>query len=443
MYNSLSNIQKHLYSLIQQNNPEYLQQSTRQNIKEASSWRDDHPKEYAANVKKREDEEKAREIQRTTNKRRAQEDETLAYNTANSGSPLPMTDGIANDTAENRQKLTQFRTNNDNERQSTRIADVIDRTSKQDPSTLSSKDAGELALAKIMMKGGSLSKPNADLESKIKSKVADRQGKNVLSPELSGSGNQMQDDIDALAAAKNSPAAVRSKAYFDADTESTFDVSREATKRDMAQREQNARDKPISPFYRMTRNEFKSTLGRDFDESGGANPDNMRALLNHQSNLGQRLQDIDRDWHDKINFKAHTDSLPKKDTITIADMLQYWVTYHEKARKNDRDNPIRIHPETSLDVPPPLSPRERARIQLDAAGNPIDPNDPRARSLPTSPINTNWKTRDPFTGEEEWKMFDINLDQPKPTQNGICSGPFCQASNLTGKAVNSKVSRIA
>ena len=27
MYNSLSNIQKHLYSLIKQNNPEYLQQS--------------------------------------------------------------------------------------------------------------------------------------------------------------------------------------------------------------------------------------------------------------------------------------------------------------------------------------------------------------------------------------------------------------------------------
>ena len=53
MYSSLSNIQKHLYSLIKQNNPEYLQQSIRQNIKEARSWKDEHPEEYAANVAKR------------------------------------------------------------------------------------------------------------------------------------------------------------------------------------------------------------------------------------------------------------------------------------------------------------------------------------------------------------------------------------------------------
>ena len=46
MYNSLSNIQKHLYSLIQQNNPEYLQQSTRQNIKEATETRE-RPVNYA------------------------------------------------------------------------------------------------------------------------------------------------------------------------------------------------------------------------------------------------------------------------------------------------------------------------------------------------------------------------------------------------------------
>jgi site-specific DNA-cytosine methylase len=167
-------------------------------------------------------------------------------------------------------------------------------------------------------------------------------------------------------------------------------------------------DKPISPFYRMTRNEFKSTLGRDFDESGGANTDNMRALLNHQNNLGQKLHDIERDWHDDQSERIMTDLMPKNPTL--GNMMSWYVASHKAVRKNDRDNPTYIHPETSLDVPPPLSPRERARIPLDAAGKPIDPNDPRGRRLPTSPIDTKRKTRDPFTGEEEWKMFDINLE---------------------------------
>jgi hypothetical protein len=165
------------------------------------------------------------------------------------------------------------------DRQATRLASVIDRTSKQDPSTLSAKDAGELALAKIMMKGGDLSTPTVGFEAKVKSKVADLQGKNVLSPELSGSGNQMQDDIDALAAAKNSPAAARSKAYFDADTESTFDVSRDATKRDVAQRDQQNRTDAAQQAAdrkekmqgvkiqgtNMTYGQFKANTGRDYD----------------------------------------------------------------------------------------------------------------------------------------------------------------------------------
>jgi len=257
------------------------------------SWKDENPELYAANVKKREDEETARTAQRATNVRRTKEDETLAYNTANPSSSLPMTDGIADDTAENRQKLTKFRTDNDDTRQSERIAAVIDRTSKQDPSTLSAKDAGELALAKIMMKGGSLSTARAGFENKVKSKVATLQGKNVLSPELSSniSSFQMEDDIAALAAAKKTPeeaaqdaaarttATARSKAYFDADTESTFDVSRDATQRDVAQREKDniaykaqqaaARYEKMQGVKiqgtNMTYGQFKANTGRDYD----------------------------------------------------------------------------------------------------------------------------------------------------------------------------------
>jgi hypothetical protein len=251
------------------------------------SWKDENPEQYAANVAAVAKQETDRTTQRGINKRRAQEDETLAYNNANSGSPLPMTAGIADDTAENRENLRNFRAKRDTERQSTQLADVINRTSNQDPSTLSAKDAGELALAKIMMKGGSLSKPNAGLESSIKSKVAGMQGKPVLSSELSGSGNQMQDDIDALAGANKTPeqaaqeaaARTRSKAYFDADTESTFNVSRDATKRDVAQRDQQNRTDAAQQAAdrkekmqgvkiqgtNMTYGEFKSNTGRDYD----------------------------------------------------------------------------------------------------------------------------------------------------------------------------------
>ena len=276
------------------------------------SWKDENPELYAANVAAVAKQEEDRKTQRGINKRRAQEDEALAYNSAPAGARAPedsMLQGptpsggnvgdqaelqmdtnnpnLPSDTPQNREKLRNFRAKRDTERQSTQLADVINRTSNQDPSTLSAKDAGELALAKIMMKGGSLSKPNAGLESSIRSKVAGMQGKPVLSSELSGSGNQMQDDIDALAGANKTPeqaaqeaaARTRSKAYFDADTESTFNVSRDATKRDVAQRDQqNRADAAQQAADRkekmqgvkiqgtnMTYGEFKSNTGRDYD----------------------------------------------------------------------------------------------------------------------------------------------------------------------------------
>ena len=411
MYNSLSNIQKHLYSLIQQNNPEYLQQSIRQNIKEATDTRE-RPVNYA----KPEEGEKLADFAGMDQQHAAE----LRYRIAERKKIVPPSkEEMATNRAEKDARMDELRT--------AHYTALLDRTMDVDPSKHDARTAAQLLMYKI--------------ESGQNIKTPEEQMRDIgMGGALNKNKNQetREENLRSLQnGADPSPFAAK---FRDMSASEMGTISAAAAKKEA---DKIRGDKPISPFYRMTRNEFKSTLGRDFDESGGANTDNMRALLNHQTNLGQRLQDIDRDWHDKINFKAHTDSLPKKDTITIADMLQYWVTYHEKARKNDRDNPIRIHPETSLDVPPPLSPRERARIPLDAAGKPIDPNDPRGRSLPTAPIDTKWKTRDPFTGEEEWKMFDINLDQPKPTKNGICPGPFCQTSNLTGKSVNSKVSRIA
>jgi hypothetical protein len=191
--------------------------------------------------------------------------------------------------------------------QATRIADVISRTSAQDPSTLSAKDAGELALAKIMMRGGDLSKPNAELETTVRSKVAGMQGTRALSSELSSniSSFQQEDDIAALAAAKKTPeeaakeaaARTRSKAYFDADTESTFNVSRDATQRDVTQREQqNRADAAQQAAARkekmqnvkiqgtnMTYGEFKSNTGRDYDATNREDS----SLVSRQAGAGR------------------------------------------------------------------------------------------------------------------------------------------------------------
>ena len=407
MYNSLSNIQKHLYSLIQQNNPEYLQQSIRQNIKEdvntevTAVTKEEKKEEYWDWRKHSSAENKAHGLQ--VQQQRDRKEPRLALSKEEMAAKDARMDVLRKE----------------------HYTELLDRTADIKPENLDARTAAQLLMYKI--------------ESGQDIKTPEQQMRDIgMGGALKKSEKQEEREKELRGLQPVADPGSFGEKFRDMSASEMGTISAAAAKKEA---DKIRGDKPISPFYRMTRNEFKSTLGRDFDESGGANPDNMRALLNHQSNLGQRLQDIDRDWHDQMDFKIANDLMPKK--ATPADMLSWYVAYHKAARKNDRDNPIRIHPETSLDVPPPLSPRERARIPLDAAGKPIDPNDPRGRSLPTSPINTNWKTRDPFTGEEEWKMFDVNLDQPKPTKNGICPGPFCQTSNLTGKSVNSKVSRIA
>jgi len=292
------------------------------------SWRDEHPEEYAANVTKRTEEETARKNRVADNTRRSQEDDAYQYTQSiatTGGKALEMqgpakdengkdtgeNPNLPTDSPQNRENLRNFRAKRDLTRQTDQISAIIDRTSKQDPSTLSARDAGALALAKIQMKGGDMSNPTAGLEDRVKSKVATLQGKNVLSPELSGSGNQMQDDIDALAAAKKTPeeaaqdaaarttATARSKAYFDADTKSTFDVSRDATRRDVAQREkQNMADAAQQAADRkekmqgvkisgtnMTYGEFKANTGRDYDAT---NKDDSSLVIKQAGAMGGR-----------------------------------------------------------------------------------------------------------------------------------------------------------
>jgi hypothetical protein len=192
---------------------------------ERPSWRDKNPEQYDANVQKRKDEEQKRKDQVELNVTRTKEDEAYEYGKTNPGGALKMDGTTPADTPENREKLRNFRKERDNENQSTRLADVIARTSKQDPSTLSAKDAAELALAKIMMKGGDMSKPNKELETRIRTKVAYTQNQSdagiMQGPTESGGnlGDEAQRQSDA--------ARSRSRAYFDSDTESSFNSSRD------------------------------------------------------------------------------------------------------------------------------------------------------------------------------------------------------------------------
>ena len=241
---------------------------------ERTSWRDRNPEQYDANVKKRSDEEEARKEQVRVNVIRTKEDEAYEYGKKNSGSPLEMESDnkyVPRDTPENREKLKTFRKERDNERQSERLSDVITRTSKQDPSTLSAKDAAELALAKIMMKGGDMSKPNKELETRTRTKVAEKQG---------DSGNSaLQGPTPTGGNIGDSAENIRSREYFDSDTESSFNSSRDATQRDVNQRDKDNRayaaQQAAARYEKMqgtkiqgtnmTYGQFKADNGRDYD----------------------------------------------------------------------------------------------------------------------------------------------------------------------------------
>ena len=270
---------------------------------ERPSWRDRSPENEERYQKNKEDlnkQEKAREAQRETNVIRTKEDEAYEYGKTNPGGALKMDGTTPADTPENREKLRNFRKERDNENQSTRLADVIARTSKQDPSTLSAKDAAELALAKIMMKGGDMSKPNKELETRIRTKVADRQQYKPEDSMLQGpteSGGNVGDQAKAQSDAVTDAERSRSRAYFDSDTESSFNSSRDATQRDVNQREKDNRayaaQQAAARYEKMqgtkiqgtnmTYGEFKSNTGRDYDATSKEDS----SLVSRQAGAGR------------------------------------------------------------------------------------------------------------------------------------------------------------
>ena len=135
-----------------------------------SSWREQNPDKYAENVAKQEELKTQRANNLAASVQRTKQDEAMKANRSGAGLALDNS-GVPVDSAENREKLTSYRAEQDREKRATSIANTIDTLSGKDPSSLTSKEAAELQMAKIYTKGGSLSKGDAQLETRIKSKL--------------------------------------------------------------------------------------------------------------------------------------------------------------------------------------------------------------------------------------------------------------------------------
>lgn len=165
-------------------------------------------------------------------------------------------------------------------------------------------------------------------------------------------------------------------------------------------------DRPISPFYKTTRNQFRAEFGRDFDASGGATPANMRGLVNIKTNLAGRLEDIESAWQDKMAWEAQL-AAGQKYKNPFAKMAATLVA----KTKAEKENPVHDYVASDFDVPEIRRPGEPEGTE---------------RTLPTQPVDTGRKT--------EWIFSDqYKSDTTDKTQ----------ASNLSGKSVNQKINRIA
>jgi len=136
----------------------------------SSSFRDRNPEQYQKNLDKQKELEAQRANNLAASVQRTKQDEAMKANRGGAGLALDNS-GVPVDSAENREKLTSYRAEQDREKRATSIAKTIENVSGKDPSSLSSKEAAELQMAKIYTGGGSLSKGDSSLESRIRSKL--------------------------------------------------------------------------------------------------------------------------------------------------------------------------------------------------------------------------------------------------------------------------------
>lgn len=356
MYNSLSNIQKHLYSLIKQNNPEYLQQSINEEYRSKNknlAVGDENPRDFEGM-----DETAAARLRA----RRTAGETIRNINTA----------AKVNDPGKEDRKKAENKMYYQN----------LVRELPADPTKWTDVQAANVAMLKTMTKVTPELKGDAEL--------GDLQGINKT--------NLSSDKLSELSVKTNQ------------NNTSPSSQSRIAL-RYQKKAEENALplgDRPISPFYKTTRNQFKSDFGRDFDTSGGANTSNMRALVNNQTNLGGRLTDIEKGWQDARSEEAQVEASKGENSPATA-----MIKAKAARDASDKRNRVNTYKPSDFDVPP--------------SGTP-------GREIPTKETDSGRQSG--LIHQSMWDTLGINPDAMGP-------GSDKQAMGLTGKSVNSKVSRIA
>lgn len=256
--------------------------------------------------------------------------------------------------------------------------DVTDRTQGKSVSELSQKDLADLVMLDIFNKS---SKPE----------------KAMAKPTVYGDNAKELDSegISAAARERNAAEAVKQREQLRQDllqASKDPEMTRRPGMRYLAKSAERMlplEDQPISPFYKISRNEFKKTFGRDYE---GASTRNMRALENWKTDLPGRLEKIERNWQDKMSHKAQIDAFNK----------------YMSGKKMNLAN-----------LPGAVDAAEKARIESDMA-NPVHKYD--IKYFDSDEYS-------PLTGEEP---KDLNV-----RSGSIFTNPL----DLTGKSVNDRINR--
>jgi hypothetical protein len=345
MAQNLSSNQQYLLSMVQQNNPEFYSKLLNEDAPQPKSGR------------------------------------------KNQQAPSPVPSAPKQDTVNYDPTESQNRENSRQNKASEHYKEVIGSL-PSDPSKLSAKQAAEVAMYRIMSKSG----PGSEkLKSDVEGELGDR-------------NYEIVDKLQSI-----SDNALRSRSVTTGENNSPSTQSKVALRYQKKYDENQLPlgDRPISPFYKTTRNQFRDEFGRDFDTSGRATPANMRGLVNIKTNLSGRLNDIETGWQDKMSWEAQLNAA-EKNRGNLPAMLTSTLAAKRKA---EEDNPVYDYRASDFDVPEVGNPAEQKGM---------------GRTLPTKPVDTKRTTEWVFGGNE-----------------GIMGGNNNQASNLTGKSVNQRINRIA
>jgi len=239
----------------------------------SSSFRDRNPEQYQKNLDKQKELETQRANNLAASIQRTKQDEAMKANRGGAGLALNNS-GVPVDSAENREKLTSYRAEQDREKRATSIAKTIENVSGKDPASLSSKEAAELQMAKIYIGNGNII--DGQLESRIKSKLDSSKLNADGSSKVQALQGPSQDGTNSADSAAKDVAMIRTLGRSTEDLANTTQVAvgRETQikrQEDKAfadkvkeDRYQSMKDKMVQGTN-MTYGDFEAKTGRRFN----------------------------------------------------------------------------------------------------------------------------------------------------------------------------------